>query len=153
MTRGASTVVEAGIEFLQCCGRASLIVRGKVIFEPANPSPANLEGFRIFGITGTQNFRSKRSRAFEFLHVPEIGELERVGKGLSFLVERALSADIPVVIAVPNHRFADWIRFADGMSVKLRCHREALDVWWRAVSTRNAELIKQKHQTVCEVFK
>ena len=85
--------------------------------------------------------------------VNRFGRQEREGKGLSFLVERALSADIPVVIAVPSHRFADWIRFADGMSVKLRCHREALDVWWRAVSTRNAELIKQKHQTVCEVFK
>ena len=82
MTRGASTVVEAGIELLQCCGRVNLIVRGKVIFESANPSPANFEGFRIFRIPGTQNFRSKRSRAFEFLHVPEIGELERVGKGL-----------------------------------------------------------------------
>ena len=29
------------------------------------------------------------------------------------------------------------------MSVKLRCDREALDVWWRAVSARNAGLIKQ----------
>jgi hypothetical protein len=39
------------------------------------------------------------------------------------------------------------------MSVKLRCDREALDLWWRAVSARNAGLTKQKHQTVCEVFK
>ena len=80
MTRGASTVVEAGIELFQCCSRVNLIVRGKVIFEPANLSPANLEGFRIFRIPGTQNFRSKRSCAFEFLHLPEIGELESVGK-------------------------------------------------------------------------
>src|SRR4030088_1173595 len=29
-----------------------------------------------------------------------------------------------------GHRFADWIRFAEGMSVKLRCSREALDAWW-----------------------
>jgi hypothetical protein len=85
--------------------------------------------------------------------VNRFGRQEREGKGLSFLVERALSADIPVVIAVPSHRFADWIRFADGMSVKLRCDREVLDMWWRAVSARNAGLIKQKHQTVCEVFK
>jgi hypothetical protein len=64
-----------------------------------------------------------------------------------------LSADIPVVIAVPSHRFADWIRFADGMSVKLRCHREALEAWWSAVSTRNARTMRQDHQTVCEAFK
>src|SRR5262245_47033608 len=82
ITRGTSTVVKAGIELLQCCGRVKLIVRGKVIFEPANPSPANLEGFRIFRIPGTQNFRSKRSCAFKLLHVPEIGELERVEKSL-----------------------------------------------------------------------
>ena len=61
------------------------------------------------------------------LIVNRFGRQEREGKGLSYLVERALSADIPVVIAVPSHRFADWIKFADGMSVKLRCSREALD--------------------------
>jgi hypothetical protein len=70
--------------------------------------------------------------------VNRFGRQEREGKGLSYLVERALSADIPVVIAVPSHRFADWIKFADGMSVKLRCDREALDAWWSAVSARNA---------------
>jgi Protein of unknown function (DUF2478) len=85
--------------------------------------------------------------------VNRFGRQEREGKGLSYLVERALSADIPVVIAVPSHRFADWIRFADGMSVKLRCHREALDAWWNAVSARNVGTIRRDHQTVCEVFK
>jgi len=85
--------------------------------------------------------------------VNRFGRQEREGKGLSYLVERALSADIPVVIAVPSHRFADWIRFADGMSVKLRCHREALGAWWSAVSARNAGTIRRHHQTVCEVLK
>ncbi len=56
--------------------------------------------------------------------INRFGRQEREGKGLSFLVEHALSAEIPVVIAVPSHRFADWIRFAGGMSVKLRCDRE-----------------------------
>jgi len=85
--------------------------------------------------------------------VNRFGRQEREGKGLSYLVERALSADIPVVIAVPSHRFADWIRFADGMSVKLRCNRQALDAWWNAVSARNASMIRLEHQTVCEVYK
>jgi hypothetical protein len=40
-----------------------------------------------------------------------------------------LNADIPVVIAVANHRFADWVKFAGGMSVKLACDRQALDAW------------------------
>ena len=85
--------------------------------------------------------------------VNRFGRQEREGKGLSYLVERALSADIPVVIAVPSHRFADWIKFADGMSVKLRCNRDSLDAWWSAVSMRNAGLIRPDHQTVCEVLK
>jgi hypothetical protein len=85
--------------------------------------------------------------------VNRFGRQEREGKGLSYLVERALSADIPVVIAVPSHRFADWIRFADGMSVKLRCNREALDAWWNAVSARNGRTVRREYQTVCEAFK
>jgi Protein of unknown function (DUF2478) len=85
--------------------------------------------------------------------VNRFGRQEREGKGLTYLIERALSADIPVVIAVPSHRFADWIRFADGMSVKLRCGREALDAWWGAVSARNAGLVRQDHRSVCEVLK
>jgi hypothetical protein len=89
----------------------------------------------------------------DLLIVNRFGRQEREGKGLSYLIERALSADIPVVIAVPSHRFADWIRFADGMSVKLRCEREALDTWWNAVSSGNASFVPQGHQTVCEVLK
>ena len=85
--------------------------------------------------------------------VNRFGRQERDGKGLSCLVERALSADIPVVIAVPSHRFADWIKFADGMSVKLHCDRESLDAWWDAVSARSGGYARPDHQTVCEVFK
>jgi hypothetical protein len=85
--------------------------------------------------------------------VNRFGRQEREGKGLSYLVERALSADIPVVIAVASHRFADWIRFADGMSVKLRCDREALQAWWSAVSTRGVGRSGRDRQTVCEIFK
>jgi hypothetical protein len=89
----------------------------------------------------------------DLLIINRFGRQEREGKGLSFLVERALSADIPVVIAVPSHRFADWIKFADGMSVKLHCDRASLDAWWRAVSLRNAGVAGQARATVCEVFK
>jgi Protein of unknown function (DUF2478) len=85
--------------------------------------------------------------------VNRFGRQEREGKGLSYLVERALSADIPVVIAVPSHRFADWIKFADGMSVRLRCDRDALDAWWQAVSTRSTGLAERDHQSVCKVLK
>jgi hypothetical protein len=45
------------------------------------------------------------------------------------------------------------LNVADGMSVKLRCDRAALDAWWQAVSAGNTGLVRQDHQTVCEVFK
>jgi hypothetical protein len=89
----------------------------------------------------------------DLLIVNRFGRQEREGKGLSYLVERALSADIPVVIAVPSHRFADWIKFADGMSVKLRCEREALEAWWNAVSARTGGIARRDQQTFCEVLK
>ena len=82
--------------------------------------------------------------------VNRFGRQECEGKGLSWLVERALSADIPVVIAVPSPRFADWIRFADGMSVKLCCDRKALEAWWRAVSEGNTGMVGRDQRTVRE---
>jgi Protein of unknown function (DUF2478) len=89
----------------------------------------------------------------DVLIINRFGRQEREGKGLSYLVERALSSDIPVVIAVPSHRFADWIKFADGMSVKLYCNRFALDAWWIAVSGRSAGRIRPNHISVCEALK
>jgi hypothetical protein len=85
--------------------------------------------------------------------INRFGKQEREGKGLSYLIERALGADIPVVIAVPSHHFADWIKFTAGMSVKLACDHRSLDAWWRAVSTRNAGMLRAPHINVCEVFK
>src|SRR6185437_9562407 len=89
----------------------------------------------------------------DLLIVNRFGRQEREGKGLCYLIERALSADIPVVIAVPSHRFADWIKFADGMSVKLRCNRPALDAWWNAISARNGVLAGRPQHTFCEALK
>jgi nucleoside-triphosphatase THEP1 len=85
--------------------------------------------------------------------INRFGKRERDGKGLSYLIERALNADIPVLIAVANHRFADWVKFARGMSVKLACDRRALDMWWRNVSERAATPTNRSHQTTCEVLK
>jgi Protein of unknown function (DUF2478) len=63
-----------------------------------------------------------------------------------------LNADIPVVIAVANHRFADWVKFAGGMSVKLACDRQALDAWWRNASMRTPIAIGRNRPTICEVM-
>jgi Protein of unknown function (DUF2478) len=78
----------------------------------------------------------------DLLIINRFGKRERDGQGLGFLIEHALGADIPVVIAVSSHRFADWIKFAGGMTEKLACDRAALDAWWRKVSLRSRRAIK-----------
>ncbi|WFU44416.1 hypothetical protein QA640_19415 [Bradyrhizobium sp. CB82] len=40
------------------------------------------------------------------------------------------------MIAVSGDHFADWIKFAGGRSVKLRCDRHALDTWSDRLATR-----------------
>ncbi len=73
----------------------------------------------------------------DVLIVNRFGRQEQQGRGLSALIDRAGSADVPVVVAVPTHRFLDWIRFADGMSVKLSCDDRSLQIWWNTISRRN----------------
>lgn len=100
-----------------------------------------------------QRIASAIDRGADVVIVNRFGKQECEGKGLSHLVAQALEADIPVVIAVPSHRFAGWIKFAEGMSVKLRCDRRALDAWWHGVSARHARPIHERHPTFCEVLK
>jgi hypothetical protein len=66
--------------------------------------------------------------------INRFGRSEAEGKGLIGLIPQALDADIPVLIAVPEQRFAEWIRFSEGMNVRLACRRDALDRWWRTVA-------------------
>jgi hypothetical protein len=66
--------------------------------------------------------------------INRFGRSEADGKGLIDLIPQALEADIPVLIAVPEQRFAAWIRFSEGMNVRLACRREALDRWWLAIA-------------------
>jgi hypothetical protein len=89
----------------------------------------------------------------DLLIINRFGKREREGKGLGYLIERALGADIPVVIAVSGQRFADWIKFSDGMCVKLRCERDALAEWWRKVGIRYPGGPGRERDTVCELLK
>jgi hypothetical protein len=66
--------------------------------------------------------------------INRFGRSEADGEGLIDLIGQALGANIPVLIAVPEQRFAAWITFSGGMNVRLECRREALDRWWRSVS-------------------
>jgi nucleoside-triphosphatase THEP1 len=82
----------------------------------------------------------------DLLVINRFGKRERNGHGLIYLLERALEAGTPVVIAVSRDRLPDWIKFAGDMTVKLACDRQALDGWWREVSLRAPSAIHQDGQ-------
>jgi nucleoside-triphosphatase THEP1 len=134
---------------------AVLVHSGETLLLAQDPAPGTT-GCKL-DLARLQDAGARVAGALEngadILIVNRFGKRERDGKGLSYLIERALDADIPVVIAVSRKSFADWIKFAGGMSVKLACDRHALEAWWRSVSLRNATQIASDHVTVCEVFK
>ncbi len=85
--------------------------------------------------------------------INRFGRTEAEGGGLAELIIRALDADIPVLIAVPEHRFAALIKFSDGMNVRLACRRDALDRWWQSVAGRTARRPPKGAVTFCEIGK
>jgi nucleoside-triphosphatase THEP1 len=83
--------------------------------------------------------------------INRFGRSEAEGKGLIDLVPLALDADIPVLITVPEQRFAAWIQFSEGMNVRLACRREAIDRWWHTVTGPPRE--RSGAATFCEFAK
>ncbi|MDB5653900.1 MAG: hypothetical protein JWQ94_1513 [Tardiphaga sp.] len=80
-------------------------------------------------------------RGADLVIINRFGRQESEGKGLSYLIERALSDEIPVVIAVPDTRLAAWNAYSDGMAMHLACDRASLEMWWRSVApARTAEV-------------
>ena len=59
--------------------------------------------------------------------INRFGKLKAKGKGLIELIQQAAEANLPVLIAVPEHKFEGWIKYSAGMSVRLPCRRAALD--------------------------
>ena len=82
--------------------------------------------------------------------INRFGRAEAEGRGLVKPIAQALKADIPVLIAVPERRFFDWIRFSDGMNVRLPCRREAVDRWWRSVAGTSVRRRLGLAGTFCE---
>lgn len=72
--------------------------------------------------------------------INRFGKRERDGTGLGHLIDRAFELNLPVVIAVSGERFAEWTKFAEGMTVKLVHDRQALDAWWRGASMQSRGL-------------
>jgi hypothetical protein len=85
--------------------------------------------------------------------ISRFGRTEAEGGGLAGLITRAIDVDIPVLIAVSEHRFAALVRFAHGMNVRLACRREALDRWWRSVAGPPSRRPREGGRTFCDAWK
>jgi len=62
-----------------------------------------------------------------------------------------MSSGIPAVIAVPSHRFADWVKYSEGMSVKLSCSEASLHRWWLTISARQQRSIVSSRETAADL--
>jgi hypothetical protein len=110
-----------------------------------------LDAARLAGVA------TRLSRAMtdgsDLVIINRFGRTEAEGRGLADLIIRAVDADIPVLIAVPEHRFATLIKFSDGMNVRLACRRGDLDRWWRSLRGPAMRRPPDGARTFCEVAK
>lgn len=70
----------------------------------------------------------------DLLIINRFGRQEEAGQGLLYLIERGVSAGIPVLVPVARERLAAWEAFSGDLGTTLVCERRALDQWWIAVS-------------------
>jgi nucleoside-triphosphatase THEP1 len=85
--------------------------------------------------------------------INRFGKLEAEGTGLVGEIARALRVDIPVVVAVPEFRFSEWLSFCRGMGVKLPCRSGSLQGWWNAMIVGEPFSAHQRRTSVCELSK
>jgi Protein of unknown function (DUF2478) len=85
--------------------------------------------------------------------INRFGKLEAEGTGLVDEIAGALSLDIPVVVAVPEFRFSEWLSFCRGMGVKLPCRKGSLQCWWDAMIVGGQPPEHQRRMSVCEFAK
>jgi Protein of unknown function (DUF2478) len=81
--------------------------------------------------------------------INRFGKLESEGSGLIDEIRRALGSDIPVLVAVPEFRFPEWLSFCGGMGVKLPCRKGSLQSWWSAMIVGG----QHRQTSVCELLK
>jgi hypothetical protein len=85
--------------------------------------------------------------------INRFGKLEAAGTGLVDEIARALSVDIPVVVAVPEFRFPEWLSFCSGMGVKLPCRNGSLQSWWKAMIVGEQRSAQRRRMSACELSK
>jgi len=87
----------------------------------------------------------------DLLVVNRFGSAELSGGGLLGVLVEAVRLEVPVLIAVPQALFADWLGFSGGLTIRLDCRRNSLDRWWASLS--RPSLPQFQPHTVCEQMK
>jgi hypothetical protein len=87
----------------------------------------------------------------DLLIVNRFGSAELSGGGLLGVLVEAVRLDVPVLIAVPQALFADWLAFSGGLAVRLGCTRTGLERWWASLSKPPQPW--SRLPTVCERLK
>jgi len=108
-----------------------------------------LETERLAGVA--KRLASVIAEGPDLVIINRFGRTEAAGSGLTDLITCAVDADIPVLVAVPECRFPAWIKFSDGMNVRLACRREALDRWWQSLARAAPRDLLNDARTFCEI--
>ena len=87
----------------------------------------------------------------DLLIVNRFGSAELSGGGLLGVLAEAVRLDVPVLIAVPQAIFTDWLGFSGGLAIRLDCRRAGLDRRWNALS--KAPPFRSGVRTMCEQAK
>jgi Protein of unknown function (DUF2478) len=131
----------------------TLLPDGEVVGLALDDAPASggcrLDRDRLAGLS--MRLAAAIDDGADLVIINRFGRSEAEGRGLIDLIPQALDADIPVLIAVPEPRFAAWIMFSEGMNVRLACQRDALDGWWRTIAGAPRNSVTAG--TFCEVAK
>jgi len=86
----------------------------------------------------------------DLLIVNRFGSAELSGGGLLGVLVEAVRLDVPVLIAVPQALFPDWLAFSGGLAIRLDCTRNGLERWWASLSKPPPWA---RPHTVCERLK
>lgn len=118
---------------------SAVLVHNSETLPLAQDHDSNLKGCRL-EISRLENAGARIADAIadgaDLVIINRFGKREQKGEGLAYLVETAFGAGIPVITAVATQRLDDWIKFTNGTGETLPCQRNALEAWWRNLSTQ-----------------
>lgn len=72
----------------------------------------------------------------ELVIVNKFSKQEAAGAGLRAEIADGVVAGLPILTAVPDKCYDDWMAFTGGYGTTLACERRVVDDWWRETSLR-----------------